>query len=288
MRRRQSLAGSGRTRSDGDAVAMILAAMAMLTLGGLGIVPPPLPTQTAPPLKEISHVVASPLCSMLSEKGRPAIAGLMLNDGLTDYVGPVIARYYRDMYADHSVAADFDIVRMREVAVRMAHNLEVVDAILASVPKPDAKTAPSNAQRQIEDLRDKLNAVQNAQRATINVVSGLAETEALGEFESRKDPLGNAVEGDVPKGGGKPASASGNAKVPEGWGGLAPTAVDAGDPRQLATGMMLGANAITPYLDSLSDERTGVRRAEGVAADAILQMAKACNAQPSPAPSAKP
>jgi len=266
---------------------MIGAVLAML-MAGVGIVPPPLPTQTPPPLKEITHVVASPLCSMLSEKGRPAIAGLMLNDGLTDYVGPVIARYYRDMYADHSVAADFDIVRMREVAVRMAHNLEVVDAILASVPKPDPSAAPTNAQRQIEDLRDKLNAVQNAQRATINVVGGLAETEALGEFESRKDPLGNAADGDVPKGGGKPASASGDAKVPEGWGGLAPSAVDAGDPRRLATGMMLGANAITPYLDALSDQRANVRRSEGVAADAILQIAKACGAAPSPAPSAKP
>ena len=261
----------------------------MLTLGGLSIVPPPLPTQTAPPLKEISHVVSSPLCSMLGEKARPAIAGLMLNDGLTDYAGPVIARYYRDMYANHSAASDFDIVRMREVAMRMAHNLEVVDAILASVPKPDTKAVPTNAQRQIEDLRDKLNAVQNAQRATINVVSGLAETEALGEFESRRDPLGNAVEGDVPK-SPTPANAIGNAgvKAPEGWGGLAPGAADAGDPRLLAAGSMLGANATTPYLDALSDERASVRAKEGTAADAILQIAKACNVQSSPASSATP
>jgi len=261
----------------------------MLTLGGLSIVPPPLPTQTAPPLKEITHVVASPLCSTLNEKGRPAIAGLMLNDGLTDYVGPVIARYYRDMYANHSAAADFDIVRMREVAMRMAHNLEVVDAILASVPKPDPKAVPTSAQRQVEDLRDKLNAVQNAQRATINVVSGLAETEAMTEFESRKDPLGNAVEGDAPK-GAKSANAIGNAGVraPEGWGGLAPGAGDAGDPRLLMTGTLLGANATTPYLDSLADERASVRAKEGTAADAILQIAKACNVQPSPAPSVKP
>lgn len=267
---------------------MIRAALAMLTLAGLGIVPPPLPTQTAPPLKEISHVVSSPLCSMLGEKARPAIAGLMLNDGLTDYVGPVIARYYRDMYAEHhSVAADFDIVRMREVAMRMAHNLEVVDAILASVPKPDPKAVPTNTQLQIEDLRDRLNAVQNAQRATINVVSGLAETEAMGEFQSRKDPLGDAFSGDLPK-GGKPASAIGNIAAPEGWAGLAPSAVDAGDPRLLVAGMMLGANATTPYLDALSDERAKVRAREGTAADAILQIAKACSVQPSPIPSAKP
>jgi len=268
---------------------MIREAMAMLALGGLGIVPPPLPTQTAPPLKEISHVVSSPLCSMLGEKARPAIAGLMLNDGLTDYVGPVIARYYRDMYANHSAAADFDIVRMREVAMRMAHNLEVVDAILASVPKPDPKAVQTNGQRQIEDLRVKLNAVQNAQRATINVVSGLAETEALAEFESRQDPLGTASSGDAPK-GAKPANAIGNAgvKAPDGWGGLAPDVTDAGDPRLLAQGLMLGANATTPYLDSLSDERASVRAKEGTAADAILTIAKACNVQPSPAPSAKP
>lgn len=258
----------------------------MLWIASTGIVPPPLPTQTPPPLKVITHVVSTPLCTMLSEKARPAIAGLMLNDGLTDYAGPVIARYYRDMYAEHSAAADFDIIRLREVAVRMAHNLEVVDAILASVPKPDPKTVSTAAERQTEELRDKLNAVQNAQRGAINVVSGLAETEALSEFQSRANPLGAGADGDMHV--SKPSSASGDAKLPQGWGGLAPTAVDAGDPRLLVKDSLLGANATTPYIDSLSDERANVRLREATAADAILIMAKACGAQPSPAASPSP
>ncbi len=268
------------------------AALAMLTIGGLGIVPPPLPTQTSAPLTQIGHVVSTPFCTMLSEKARPAIAGLMLNDGLTDYAGPVIARYYRDQYESHSTAADFDIIRLREVAMRMAHNLETVDAILSTIPKPDRSAVPTNSQRQTEELRTELNAIQKAQRGSINVVSGLAETEAMNEFQSRANPLGAAVDD---TGLSKPthstAGASGGmAPLPQGWGGLAPGPADANDPRYLLKGTILGANATTPYLDSLSDERAEVRLREGTAADAILKMAQACNGQsvPLPSPSAKP
>ncbi len=268
---------------------MIRAALAMLAIGGLGIVPPPLPTQTSPPLTQIGHVVSTPFCTMLGEKARPAIAGLMLNDGLTDYAGPIIARYYRDRYENHSASANFDIIRLREVAMRMAHNLETVDAILATIPKPNPAAAPTNAQRQTEDLRDKLNAVQIAQRDSINVVGGLAETEAMSEFQSRPNPLGSALD-DAGAGGTRVgAGASGGmAKLPQGWGGLAPGVADAGDPRALLEGTILGGNATTPYLDSLSDERTAVRRREATAANAILKMAQTCNGQPVPSPAPIP
>lgn len=256
----------------------------MLVLGGLGIVPPPLPDSTPPPLKEIGHVVSTPLCAMLGQKARPAIAGLMLNDGLTDYAGPVIARYYRDEYANDSTAADFDIVRLRDVATHIAHNLLTVDAILATVPKPTSPS-PTAAERATEDLRAKLNAVQDAQRQTLNVVGGLAETEAMSEFQKRANPLQGAVDGDMGRGG----ASTNNVNLPEGWAGLAPTAVDNGDPRVLVKGMMLGANATTPYMDALSDSRVKVRQSEAIASDAILKMAASCNApQPSPVPSAKP
>jgi hypothetical protein len=263
---------------------MIREVLALLAMGGLGIVPPPLPEATAPPLKEIGHVVSTPFCAMLSEKARPAIAGLMLNDGLTDYAGPVIARYYRDEYANNSTAADFDIIRLRDVAMHIAHNLLTVDAILATVPKPTSAT-PTAAERATEDLRAKLNAVQDAQRETLNVVSGLAETEAMSEFQKRPNPLQGAVDGDM----GQTGASTNNVHLPEGWAGLAPTAADNGDPRVLLKGMMLGANATTPYMDALSSSRSKVRLREGTASDAILKMAASCNpAQASPAPSSKP
>lgn len=262
----------------------------MLTIGGLGIVPPPLPIQTSPPLTQIGHVVSTPFCTMLSEKARPAIAGLMLNDGLTDYAGPIIARYYLDRYENHSAAADFDVTRLREVAARMAHNLETVDAILATIPKPNPSTSVTGAQRQTEDLRNRLNAIQDAQRGSINAVGGLAETEAMREFQARANPLGAAVDETGLAGTRRatPGVSIGVSALPQGWGGLAPGPNDASDPRALLKGTILGANAMTPYLDALSDERAVARLREGTAADAILKMAQTCNGQASPRPSAKP
>jgi len=262
---------------------MVGTAALMLALGAGGVLPPPVPMPVATPLVEIGHVVATPFCTMLRDKARPAIAGLMLNDDLTDYVGPVIARYYRDAYADRSPAADFDIVRMRDVASRMAHNLSVVDVLIAAIPTPDPDAAPTNASRQTEELRAKLLAVRTAQNEEINVVSGLAETEAMAEFQSRKDPMGGIGAPDAPGFGG--ARQKVDPALPEGWAGIRPGATDAGDPRVLLEGTLLGANVDSSYLGALSVARAKVRRNEGGASTAILAMAAGCRApQPSPSP----
>lgn len=249
---------------------MISAALALM-LGASGIVPAPVPEPSATPLVEIGHVIATPFCTMLQERARPAIAGLMLNDDLTDYAGPLVARYYEDAYANRSPAADFDIVRMRDVAARMAHNLETVDALIASIP-----ASPRSG-----ELRADLLAVRTAQNDAINVVSGLAETEAMAEFQDRKDPLGSAGAGIAP---GRDVRST--ADLPEGWAGLRPGAVDAGDPRVLLQGTIVGANTDTGYLAALGEARRTVRRREATASAAILRAASGCRSlQPSPSPS---
>jgi hypothetical protein len=252
----------------------------------LQIVPPPLPTPGPPPapLKEIGHVVARPICTIVREQARAAIAGLLLNDQLTAYAQPLIARYYNDAYvlsspAFGSPSAQFDIIRLRETAYRMAHNLETVDAVLATVPTPAPSASPGNDARAVEQLRKQLNEVQRAQRDAINVVSGLAETEAMAEFQGRDNGLNGA------DGPGFPS----RKPLPQGYAGLPLSPADASDPRALQEGISVGSNAISPYVQALKLARSTISAREAVAAESILRLASSCGmVQPSPSPSASP
>ena len=241
----------------------------------LGVVPAPSPT---PPI--IARVTSRPLCSALRSQAGPAIAGLILNDKLTQSAVPVLNRFYNDR-ANKSARADFDITAMRDVASRMAHNIETIDAILATLPTPAPSAVPGADDVKVAAIRKQLNDVEDAQRGAINVISGLAETQAMADLQNRPNGL---------MGADGPTGAAAATPLPDGWAGLPPTPTNANDPRVLMQGNTVGANAETPYVQALGARAAIVTQREEVVSSTLLRAAKECGAQAnaSASPSATP
>ena len=119
---------------------------------------------------------------------RPVLAGFAINDELTKAARPVLARYYNDRYVLESSRAQFDIAAMRDIATRMAHNLLLVDNVLATLPTPPPSSPASADDLKVAALRKQFNDVEDAQRATINVIGGLAETESFTDLQNFSNP----------------------------------------------------------------------------------------------------
>jgi hypothetical protein len=168
---------------------------------------------------------------------------------------------------------------MRDLAGRMAHNLLTIDNVLATLPTPAPGVSPSADDVKVAALRKQFNDVEDAQRASINIISGLAETEAMADLQNRPNGLGGA---DGP--GGNPAPSP-----PDGYAGLPMTpAQRAGDPRMFTSGTAVGANSVSPYISALVATDTNVVRREETVSDSVLRAAKECGAQLPPTPSPSP
>jgi hypothetical protein len=246
--------------------------IAVLTLT-LAAAPAPSPAPTALPV--IARVVSRPLCAMLRQQAGPAIAGLVLNDRLTQAAVPVLNRFYNDRYGIKSARAVFDVNAMRDISYRMAHNLETIDAVLATLPTPLPSASPNADDAKIAALRRQFNDVEDAQRNAINVISGLAETDAMNDLQSRGNGLNGA---DGPSGKTPPP-------LPEGFAGLPPTPAQAADPRLLVSGIAGGSNAITPFVDALGARYSAVTQREEIVSESVLRATKECAGHPEPVPS---
>jgi hypothetical protein len=239
------------------------AALLGLLIVSLGAAPSPAPT--TPPT--IAHVVARPLCTALRVQVRPVLAGLAINDELTKAAGPILARYYNDRYVLESSRAQFDIAAMRDIATRMAHNLLLIDTVLATLPAPPPSASADDLK--VAALRKQFNDVEDAQRATINVIGGLAETQSFTDLQNFSNPLARAI---------GPESA----RTP------APTPADT-DMSTMTSGTALDSNSMTPFLSTLSARAAAVTTREEKVSESVLAAARDCGAHSaSPSPSSRP
>lgn len=241
------------------------AALLGLLIVSLGVAPSP--ASTTPPT--IAHVVARPLCTALRVQALPVLAGLATNDELTKAARPILARYYNDRYVLESSRAQFDIAAMRDIATRMAHNLLLIDTVLATLPTPPPSGPASADDLKVAALRKQFNEVEDAQRATINVIGGLAETQSFTDLQNFSNPLAGAI---------GPESA----RTP------APTPADT-DMSTMTSGTALGSNSMTPFLSALSARAAAVTTREEKVSESVLAAAKDCGAHSaSPSPSSRP
>lgn len=140
----------------------------------------------APALREIGHTKTSASCALLRDIVQPAIAGVLKNDEAIN-AGQVLLAKTRDdstAAAPGAITVDLgmDRARLGRVTVVLAHNLQVIRALLARLPKPGSETGDKDVAAQA-NLEAKLFDIVETQNAALNVLNGELETDALGQMQ---------------------------------------------------------------------------------------------------------
>ncbi len=175
--------------------------------------------QPSPALKEIGHVHSSTLCTALHRNLIPAVEGLRVNDAMIGRGQTLLVKTSKDAAAyaadasltdggagdpfaqesganagsasatgGGSAASEMDAFQLGILTQNLAKNLEKVETLLDDMPVVSG-TAATDDQRALALARARLQDVVARQRASLNILSGTAETNAVNDLKSRRDVI---------------------------------------------------------------------------------------------------
>jgi hypothetical protein len=174
----------------------------------------PLTAQTPAPstLPEIGRVRAKGLCTTVRDRVAPMVLGLMKSDELVGAGHRAFFKMADDARSSRprssgeqsaSLALQVDQLYLRKAADAMAHNLRVIDTLLADETR-FPKVANSDDDRIAQQLKAQIAAVAAQQRKTLDLMNGALETEALGamqnDFGGGSSVMSSTTADPVPKG----------------------------------------------------------------------------------------
>jgi len=239
-----------------------------------------------PPYPEIAHVVSNRFCGALRTNVGPAIKAMLDNDQMIAQSKPLFTQYNKYVGTGSLGMRDLTLVRMENLVGPLVKNLADSEKYLQDpliFPDP-----PTNAEEaQLLDIRNKLEQVTAAQEESLDVINGFVATEQLGQVQHEGFDQANAINGDtngmIPKPTADPMTHDTSIA------GLPPNPYYI-DPATVP-GLSVGTNRYTHVLDGLQWTRDQATTHEAVAAKAVIDSLRLCNAshaQPSPSPSSKP
>lgn len=244
----------------------------MLTLSALTVLAVAVaasPSPEASPLKQIIEVHSRQFCTTLTQRVEPAIAGLMKNDALIEHGRGGLLRTSADALAG-SAAVNMDKLGIRNVALAMTHNIQVIDGILDD-PARFPKSPSSNDDRAADGIKVQLLNIAQRQQTVVNAMMGTVETSAMGQMKS-----------DLPLGNPTAHAQSVNPTAVTGPG--APSgdfATGLEDPHELSLPALMDSDiAGTTIYDKLAAliarHQVVTQSVEATAADAVLTAAASC------------
>jgi hypothetical protein len=156
----------------------------------------PSPSPAPSPLPEIAHVRTSFLCNTLGNNLFQAVGGLRVNDGLVDQGRMMMAKIAYDAIASpKSVSAgggagpasQLDDVQLGILVNGLAQNIDKIETLLAD-PHRFPIQPTNDEQRELALAKSRLEAVVVQQRASLNILSGIVETNEFLDLQSRCNP----------------------------------------------------------------------------------------------------
>jgi hypothetical protein len=157
------------------------------------------PSPSPSPLTEIHHETSTPFCTVFRENVFHAVQGLTINDGVIDRGGAALNRLAHDPYG-HSMAE----YQLGQTVYQAAHNLTKIYQLLNDSARfPQSSTAEGD--RDLLLMKQRLQAVADAQERSLNILSGTYESDALNELFNEKSPVADTLsldaahEGDAAK-----------------------------------------------------------------------------------------
>ena len=159
----------------------------------------PAPSPAATTLPEIGRTRSRGLCTTVRDSVAPIVLGLIKSDELVGAGHRAFLKMSDDTRRSGPEAMDLDQLYLRKVADAMAHNLVVIDKLLAD-EKRFAKKPATDDERIAQQLKEQIAAAAAQQRKALDLMNGALETEALGRMQN--DVAGGALatsgQGDTP------------------------------------------------------------------------------------------
>ena len=255
-------------------------------------------------LPEIGRVRSKGLCTTVRDRVAPMVLGLIKSDELVGAGHRAFLKMADDSRESRnrnsnepSLALQVDQLYLRKATDAMAHNLGVIDKLLADETR-FPKVAKTDDDRIAQQLKTQIAAVAAQQRKTLDVMNGALETEALGrmqnDFGGGSTVMSSTTADVVPKGAltaparGPDPSGSfiGVAGLNMPTGGTTTTI----DPKTLPAYAKTGRNTVWDGLARvLETQQTAISGAEQKLSPTVVAISVACREElSSPAPQPQP
>jgi hypothetical protein len=160
---------------------VIRAAFLALTLAAAQAQVASAPSPQPSPLKQIIDIKVRPLCVTLGSSVQVTLVGLMKNDDDIESGRREFLKLGWDEVRQ-SKARDIDLLAIKNVVAAIVHNLAVIDRVLDDPTRFQANPGTDD-ERTADRLKVALQAVEDRQRAELNVLNGTAETFALSSMQ---------------------------------------------------------------------------------------------------------
>lgn len=257
----------------------------------------PVPVPTATPLKEIVHVIARPICTALRRSIGPAVGHVLQNDKIIAASKPLFANYARDHAASsgNDAAENLDVLGLENLVRPMVNNVAEIKRILGE-PGAFPRFAHSDQEKQVLAMRAQLRAVLADQESALDLISGLVDTQQLGQLQASGSELAKSMaKPDVTSKGSPGQNPSGPNPNPAPTtnpsdllnAGL-PDKTRSSDPRYLNTDSIVGHNPLNVFAQQVAVIQKSIDGNEAVAAKSIMSAVTYCGGRPPGQPSPLP
>ncbi|MGZ3497686.1 MAG: hypothetical protein ACXWNK_07400 [Vulcanimicrobiaceae bacterium] len=283
---------------------MVNALVAALVIGALSPAPVATPSPSPTPLKTIAHVISTPFCSALRRNIAPAIGHVLDNDRIIAASKPMFVQFAKDHASalksgGSQAAEDLDVVHLENLIGPMVQNQQRIEALLGNTAAFPVRPL-TNDDKQIVALRLQLLNVLDEQKGVLDLISGLVDTQQMGELQAAGHDYDKALSPDTRNNG----TTGPNGSQPDN-GAPTPTPdwlVNAGIPDQnpgnlpdvskLNTDSLLANNPILAFPRAVGTYQQRISLREDMAADGVHKAVPLCggkvNPQPQPVPSPTP
>jgi hypothetical protein len=263
----------------------------LLLLAGTVAEPAP-----SPPLKTITRVHASPLCTTLKGSVLFLTQGLQANDRLIESSKPLLLQMGQDFIPVSDVGKSFgararrfagahdpspalllDNEHLAELTNEIVHNFAIIDAMLNDPER--FPTTKSDDDQKVLLLKAELQAVADRQRGALNILYGLSDTLSLQELVAKGDGMQGAT-------GGGGAAGAGQADQDVSFRDIL-SASDRGrglpvdptvdqDPAVSQAPSSLSNNPLVRFYLGVAEDQKNVASAENVFTQTVLAAVKFC------------
>lgn len=283
--------------------ALVLGATATAAVSAAAVAVPraKAPSPAPSPLKEIVHVISTPFCTALRRNIAPAIGHVLDNDRIIAASQPAFTQFARDhAAAQHNgsqSAEDLDVLHLENLVGPMVRNVQQTESLLGNTATFPVRPL-NNDDKQIVALRSQLLTVLQEQKGVLDLISGLVDTQQMGELQAAGHEYDNALNKPDTRTATGP---NGTNTTPSGSPTTAPDSlVNAGIPEQnpgnvpdvtkLNTDSMLANNPILAFPRAVGTYQQRISMREDVAAAGVRKAIPMCGGHNpgEPAPSPKP
>ena len=161
---------------------------AALAIAALVAAPPapaaaPVPVPSASPLVEIGRTRSRNLCTTLRENVAPALAKMIAADIGIETGRQTFNRMGRNEVMGAAGSTQFDRIKLGNAVREVARNVNAAAALLADPNRFPVHPATDD-QRDAAEMKQQLQAIVDEQKDALNAMSGLLETDLLGEMQN--------------------------------------------------------------------------------------------------------